>query len=185
MNAGDIEGVQTRLADDVFDHTDSPRKAAGRALGTLVEVITYYLLRSWGLEESISIETPLQEYGNSEITHNVEYTLHGVEERYHINMHNMTRSEAITAHAIKKSMLHSHDVDIGEVRSRSLLTRGILRNSCLLNKEQNARWIANYDREGKVTVSLQHRKPYAVFECKRVGLDAQHGKGPQAIEKSK
>lgn len=185
MNTGEIEGVQTRLANDVFGHTDSPRKAAGRALGTLVEVVTYYLLRSWGLEESISIETPLQEYGNSEITHNVEYTLHGVEKRYNINMHDMTRSEAITARAIKKSMLHSHDVDVGEVRSNSLLTGGILRNSCLLNKKQNARWIANYDRKGKVTVSLQRTKPYAAFECKRVGLDAQHGKGPQAIEKAK
>lgn len=147
--------------------------------------MTYYLLRSWSLEEAVSIEAPLQEYGNPRITHNVEYALHAVEKRRIINMANLDPREAITASAIKKAMLRVHDLNIGNVRTNALLSRGILRNSCLLNKERDARWIANYDREGNVTVSLQRPEPYAIFECKRVGLDAHHGKGPQAIEKAK
>lgn len=177
--------MQARLARDVFAHTKSPRKAAGRALGTLVEVMTYYLLRSWGLGDSIAIETSLQEYGNPEISHNVEYALHGVEKKYRISVPELPAREAITASTIKKRMLSLHGIDTGDARANALLSGGVLRNSCLLNREGGARWVANYDRKGRVSVSLQRPEPYAIFECKRVGLDARHGKGPQAIEKAK
>ncbi len=39
-----IDQLQKMLANEVFSHTKDAKKAAGRALGTLVEVITYYLV---------------------------------------------------------------------------------------------------------------------------------------------
>src|SRR5437867_10766479 len=73
-----IDQLQKALAETIFGHTDDRKKAAGRALGTLVEVITFYLLKQWGLGKSIAIERGLAEYNNPEITHNVEYSLHPV-----------------------------------------------------------------------------------------------------------
>jgi hypothetical protein len=54
------------------------KKAAGRALGTFIEIINFYLLKTWDLEQSTSIERGLSEYGNPEIRHNVEYSLHPI-----------------------------------------------------------------------------------------------------------
>ena len=180
-----MEGVRERLARGVFSHTDSPRKAAGRALGTLVEIATYCLLRSWGLRESISIELPLEEYANPEITHNVEYALHGVERTYAVTVPNTPNHGPITTGAIKKAMQQIHGVDTGETKSGALLSKNMTRNSCHLSKNRDARWIANYDRGGEAAVSMQSSRPYAIVECKRVGQDAHRGKGPRAIEKAK
>lgn len=54
------------------------KKAAGRALGTMIEIITYYLINHWRLTLNTSIERGLAEYGNPEITHNVEFSLHPI-----------------------------------------------------------------------------------------------------------
>ena len=71
-----IDSLQKVLSEQVFFHTKDAKKAAGRALGTMIEIISYYLLNEWGLNDSISIERGLPEYGNPSITHNVEFTLH-------------------------------------------------------------------------------------------------------------
>ncbi len=41
-----VDKLQRVLAEEVFNHTKDPKKASGRALGTLVEIITYYLLKT-------------------------------------------------------------------------------------------------------------------------------------------
>lgn len=56
-----IDALQNSLSRDVFFRATDRKKAAGRALGTLVEVITYYLLRAWGFRNSIAIERRLEE----------------------------------------------------------------------------------------------------------------------------
>ena len=78
MSYRSIDTLQKALSEKVFAHTKDSKKAAGRALGTLIEIITYYLLKEWGLSDHISIERKLAEYGNSSITHNVEFTLHPI-----------------------------------------------------------------------------------------------------------
>jgi len=57
------------LQKNVFSYTKDPKKAAGRALGTIVEIITYYPLKTWELNDNISIERRLEEYGNPAISH--------------------------------------------------------------------------------------------------------------------
>ena len=78
MTYKSIDAVQEELATEFFARTADAKKASGRALGTFVEIITYYLLKQWGLQSALSIETRLPEYGNNELTHNVEFTLHKV-----------------------------------------------------------------------------------------------------------
>src|SRR5689334_5355858 len=78
MAYASVDQLQKVLVDKVFHYAKDSKKAAGRALGTLVEVITFYLLKSWGFEHSIAIERALAEFGNPDITHNVEYSLHPI-----------------------------------------------------------------------------------------------------------
>lgn len=41
-----VDKLQKLLADEVFHYTLDKKKAAGRALGTFIEIITYYLLKN-------------------------------------------------------------------------------------------------------------------------------------------
>ena len=74
MSYQSVDQLQKVLTQKVFHYAKDSKKAAGRALGTLVEIMTFYALKSWGLEHSIAIERPLPEFANDEITHNVEYS---------------------------------------------------------------------------------------------------------------
>ena len=71
-----VDTLQRALTRDVFHYAKDAKKAAGRALGTLVEIITFYLIKHWGYEENTAIERRLPEYANPDITHNVEFSLH-------------------------------------------------------------------------------------------------------------
>lgn len=79
-----VDELQKVLADTAFQYAADRKKASGRALGTLVEIITFYLLRSWKFRDNIVIEKALPEFGNPSITHNVEFSLHGIRRRERI-----------------------------------------------------------------------------------------------------
>lgn len=53
MGYDSVDKLQNLLASEVFHYTNDRKKAAGRALGTFVELITYYLIRNWGLTGGI------------------------------------------------------------------------------------------------------------------------------------
>ena len=183
-----VDKLQKVLADDVFKHTKDPKKAAGRALGTLVEIITYYLLKTWGLNNQISIERRLEEYGNPDITHNVEYSLHPIVRNSTVTVNKSDKS--ISANTILQA-LESTQFDLsGLVRkSNHLLSNGILRNACTIATSSNSFLLASIksDKGTKLELNVyeQSRKPYAIFECKRVGVEEGMSKGPQTIEKAK
>jgi hypothetical protein len=184
-----VNELQNALADEVFRHTQDKKKAAGRALGTLVEIITFYLLKEWGLGRSIAIERGLQEYKNPDITHNVEYSLHPV---MFVEKMKVSREEApITPAKIAKffgpELAHLHDY---EKKGHALLSStGILRNSCVLGEQDDVVLVGLVDVLNGKTLELdlvgQYRLPYAIFECKRVGVEEGQKKGPQTIEKAK
>ena len=71
MSYESVDKLQRLLANDVFSYTNDKKKAAGRALGTFLEIITYYLIKTWRLEHFAAIEKPLPEFANADITHNV------------------------------------------------------------------------------------------------------------------
>jgi hypothetical protein len=183
-----IDKLQKVLADEVFKHTKDPKKAAGRALGTLVEIITYYLLKTWGLNNQISIERRLAEYGNSDITHNVEYSLHPIVRSSFLTIDKSEKS--ITSNIILKA-LQATDFDLSgfERKNNQLLSNGILRNACTIATSENSFLLCSIKSDEGNSLELhiyeQSRKPYAMFECKRVGVEEGMTKGPQTIEKAK
>jgi hypothetical protein len=182
-----VDKLQRLLADEVFKHTKDPKKAAGRALGTLVEIITYYLLKTWGLNNQISIERGLEEYGNPEITHNVEYSLHPIIWQSVIRIEN---GKSLTANVILKA-LEKEGIDLSkfERKTNNLLKDGILRNACTIAVSETSFLLCSIKTITKDFLELhvfeQHKKPFTMFECKRVGVEEGMSKGPQTIEKAK
>lgn len=184
MSYKSIDSLQKVLAERVFSHTKDSKKAAGRAIGTMIETITYYLLREWGISRSISIERGLPEYGNSEITHNVEFSLHPIVTETQIRM---PVCYPVTAKAIMKNL----EVDDNfRLKNYTLLSKEqILKNACVLAETNSHILLADVDHISSdhvlVNITEQLTKPYAMLECKRVGVEEGCKKGPQTIEKAK
>ena len=70
-----------------------------------------------------------------------------------------------------------------------LSKNGILRNCCTVAETSTGPIVAHLDRITSDNVSITfchlHHQPYAIFECKRVGVEEGMRKGPQTIEKAK
>ncbi|MBR4188283.1 MAG: hypothetical protein IKQ85_07440 [Bacteroidaceae bacterium] len=184
MSYQSIDTLQNVLGETVFMHTKDAKKAAGRCLGTLIEIITFHLLKEWGMQDAVSIERALPEYGNPDITHNVEFTLHPVvqtETRPHPN------NIKFSAKNIAKDFGLS---DKCYIKGHDLLDKdGTIRNACTIAESERYIYHAELYSLGneystiQMNVQLQH--PYAMFECKRVGVEEGMKKGPQTIEKAK
>jgi hypothetical protein len=187
MSYQSVDQLQKILTEQVFHYAKDSKKAAGRALGTLVEIITFYALKSWGLERNIAIERPLPEFANDDITHNVEYSLHPSsllkEVKFNRNMLPLTSKKI----ARNCSTL---GIKAESIKSNSLLSNNlILRNSCTIC-DNGDNFINVYLNEfgnsgGHYSVISLQRRPFAIFECKRVGVEEGMKKGPQTIEKAK
>lgn len=184
MSYTSIDTLQKALGESVFSHTKDSKKAAGRALGTLVEIISFYLLKEWGLIDYISIERGLQEYGNPSITHNVEFTLHPLISKKYIPANT---SLPITATKI----LHGICLDSTyTIKKNTLIDKdATIKNACVIAESPSHIMLASINdfpiEEAKIQVYIQHQKPFAMFECKRVGVEEGARKGPQTIEKAK
>lgn len=184
-----VDQLQKVLTQEVFHYAKDAKKAAGRALGTLVEIITFYALKSWGFEHNIAIERPLPEFANDEITHNVEYSLHPSIRSAVIPF--ARNSLPLTSKKIlKNSVLAELGVPKDAVRTNALLSKNlILRNSCTVGETAGgfvSVYLDNFtNSQGEYAVVLLRKRPFAIFECKRVGVEEGMKKGPQTIEKAK
>jgi len=183
-----IDKLQKALVKNVFHYARDSKKAAGRALGTIVEIITYYLIKTWGLNNQISIERGLEEYGNPDITHNVEFSLHPIVRSSFLTIDKTDKS--ITANKILKALEEQkYDLKGFEIKPNQLLNNGVLRNACTIAASKNSFLLCSIkaDKGEKFELHIyeQSRKPYSVFECKRVGVEEGISKGPQTIEKAK
>ena len=183
-----VDKLQNALGERVFHYTQDKKKAAGRALGTMIEIITYYLLKTWGFNNSTSIERGLVEYGNDEISHNVEYSLHPIINEYEVTIPNDGNS--ITSTKILKALKKKIDISKFEKKTNNLLDKhNILRNACSIAESEDTFLLASFKSIGQENRELyifeQLQKSYAMFECKRVGVEEGTSKGPQTIEKAK
>ena len=188
MSYASVDALQKTLSEKVFHYATDRKKAAGRALGTLVEIITFYTLRSWGFRDSVAIERPLQEYGNPEITHNVEYSIHPIIEQRKLRL--TDAKLPLSASKIRKVIWSAdREQDDGDRTNQLLTSAGILRNSCTVAESDVGPYVVHLDSwngsVAEVSLSLLHRHPFAIFECKRVGVEEGMKKGPQTIEKAK
>src|SRR5579859_2803331 len=144
MAYASVDQLQKVLAEKVFHYAKDSKKAAGRALGTLVEIITFYMLKSWGFEHSIAIERPLAEYGNPDITHNVEYSLHPILRQQHLVL---SHRLPINTTRILEGIDQRGFPLVGLTKSdRVLLTSGgVLRNSCVVANDGVSQLVATLD----------------------------------------
>ena len=174
-----IDELQKTLGGTVFKHTKDAKKAAGRALGTMIEIITYYLINHWHLTLNTSIERGLAEYGNPEITHNVEFSLHPILKTQSIDIDNERKN--ITAQYILSKLELPADFTI---KKNTLLdTNDTHKNACVIaeSDEQIVLAFIHKITPKKITLNIvwQSQAPYAMFECKRVGVEKGNKKGPQ------
>jgi hypothetical protein len=130
MSYPSVDALQRTLADTVFKYATDKKKAAGRALGTLVEIITFYTLKSWGFRNNIAIERPLSEYANAGISHNVEYSLHPLIAKTALPLENYDLP--LTSSKLRRELFKTNAApEKLVVKTASILSRdGILRNAC-------------------------------------------------------
>ena len=189
MSYQSVDALQKVLVEKVFHYAEDRKKAAGRALGTLVEIITYYALKGWGFRENVAIERPLSEYKNPAITHNVEFSLHPILRQQIVPLQEF--SLPLTTAKLRGSLekLEFDHADLVAKAAQVLSNQGVLRNACAFGESANAFCIASVDEmKGNhfaLTVSVLSQHPFAIFECKRVGVEEGMKKGPQSIEKAK
>lgn len=181
-----VDKLQNMLAAEVFGHCVDKKKASGRALGTLVEIVTFYTLCAWDLRDATAIERPAPEFANAEITHNVEFSVHPV-----------VRTKCVEIKPLhlpltsKKLLKIAGELPKGtSLRDEQLLSsRNVMRNSAVVAEHSGGFTTAHIngtDADG-CTVALTDllTAPFAIFECKRVGVEEGMRKGPQTIEKAK
>jgi hypothetical protein len=190
MSYPSVDALQRVLVESVFHYAQDRKKAAGRALGTLVEIITYYALKGWGFRENVAIERPLPEFGNPGITHNVEFSLHPVIRQQSIPLRTYTLP--LTTAKLRRVLDDEGFVhgDLAVKPAQVLSKDGVLRNACTFGESSTAFCIASLDEstaagQHRITVSVLGKHPFAIFECKRVGIEEGMKKGPQTIEKAK
>ena len=182
-----VDALQRALTKNVFHYAKDAKKAAGRALGTLVEIITFYLIKSWGYEKHLAIERRLPEYANPAITHNVEFSLHPSKEIASVKV--SKGDLPLTPKKIAK-LIGGVDWNVGDSKSNQLLSsHEILRNACTLYEDESKVIIVYLGKSIRNTYRVAINKlaphPFAVIECKRVGVEEGVKKGPQTIEKAK
>jgi hypothetical protein len=127
-----VDKLQNALGEEVFHYTQDKKKAAG-----MVEIISYYLLKTWGFNNSTSIERGLVEYGNADISHNVEYSLHPIIGEYEVKVKNDGNS--ITANKILKALKDQINISKFDKKTNNLLDKhNILRNACTIGESEDS-----------------------------------------------
>lgn len=184
MSYESIDNLQRSLSATVFQHTKDAKKAAGRALGTIVEIITYYILKEWGFTDQILIERPLPEYGNVSISHNVEFSFHPIFSKQ--TLKDIDERPLTSARLLRYA---GGVIPAGSKRKNNKLISkdALLRNACVIAEDNQFVYMASLDEKinSMVNISCLHIKPFAMVECKRVGVEDGCKKGPQTIEKAK
>lgn len=188
MSYESIDVLQNILATEVFNYTRDSKKAAGRALGTFVEIITFHLLEAWGFGRQTAIERRIPEYANPQLTHNVEFTLHPKRNAVRIELDDSALP--FTAKKIYRSMGQPSWNREGIKDNKQLLsTAGVLRNACTIYEYGDELALAHLGQmngdKWDVLVDELFVQPFAMFECKRVGVEEGTSRGPQTIEKAK
>ncbi len=181
-----VDRLQTMLADEVFVYAKDRKKAAGRALGTFVEIVTFYALSAWSLRDHVVIERSIPEFANPEITHNVEFSLHPIAASADVAL------KPLDLPVTARKVLRNAEGFTSGFRARPgvlVSKRGIMRNSAVVAVRDGGLMtahVAAMDEEGcVVTLADLAERPFAIFECKRVGVEEGMRKGPQSIEKAK
>jgi hypothetical protein len=195
MSYPSIDALQKALGAKFFHNRQDVKKAAGRAMGTIVELITFYIVRQWGFLPHLTIEKGLAEFANDSITHNVEFGLHAVQQSAKLPL---VAKPPISASSLLKAIAQgggkAASIGVGfavaSAKATQLLSKdGLLRNACTLAAANDELLVANLDPSSRdewvINLCRLSAKPFAMVECKRVGVEDGAKKGPTTIEKAK
>ncbi len=181
-----VDKLQNMLAEEVFAYAKDRKKASGRALGTLVEIVTFYTLCAWRLRDHIAIETSVPEFAHPEIAHNVEFSLHPIASTRSVLL------EPLHLPVTSRKLLRGAGpipATLAERQETLVSTRRVMRNAAIVAQREGGFVTAHLlemDAEGcAVALTDLFAEPFAIFECKRVGVEEGMTKGPQTIEKAK
>ncbi|MHB8796582.1 MAG: hypothetical protein ACYC90_14150, partial [Candidatus Nanopelagicales bacterium] len=131
----------------------------------------------------LAVERGIREYGNKDIRHNVEFTLHVPSSILRAEVPDLGSS--LTARRIIK-LFPGEFVGANLRPSNALVRSGIVRHGCTVADSEGSFWNAYIEGEPpELCVSRLIEEPFAMFECKRVGIEEGQKKGPQTIEKAK
>jgi hypothetical protein len=182
-----VDALQKALGQQIFSNRTDVKKAAGRALGTIVELITFYMIKQWGFLDGLSIERGLAEFANEKITHNVEFGIHKclTKNTKEIIFENIRLP--LTTAKLRKAFEISKDV---KIKSNTLLSSDlVLRNACVIGESPDKLYVAHLEDysviKSTISLSIIDINPFAMIECKRVGVEDGAKKGPTTIEKAK
>lgn len=181
-----VDKLQNTLASQVFTYCKDVKKASGRALGTLVELITFYTLCAWGLRDQVAIERGVPEFANDDIRHNVEFSLHPI-----VTSRSLT-IKPLHLPVTSAKIMRALDPPLKDVQTRSeelVGTKRVMRNAAVIGERDNSFLTAHLvemDANGcAIALTELFDEPFAIFECKRVGVEEGMRKGPTTIEKAK
>jgi hypothetical protein len=183
MSYASIDELQKALSSNVFGDRTDTKKAAGRALGTILELISYYLIDAWDFSNVTSIELRVPEYGNPAITHNVEFALHPLKSYEDISLTNINLP--ITSSKIFKTSRFQKLPEEFRKNTQLMSTRGVVRNAAVIYNGPKDLILGTYKNPDLATLTHLDPVPYAIVECKRVGVEDGAKKGPTTIEKAK
>lgn len=181
-----VDKLQNMLATEVFGYAADKKKASGRALGTLIEIVTFYTLCAWGMRDATAIERPAPEFANPEITHNVEFSVHPI-----VGTKSVTINPLQLPLTSKKLLKLAGELPTGtSARDEQVLSStNVMRNSAVVAEHAGGFTTAHIHaaKPDSCTVALTDllEAPFAIVECKRVGVEEGMRKGPQTIEKAK
>lgn len=188
-----VDEVQRELEKSIFVERRDAFKATGRALGTIQEIIVYFLFEVYNIGERLFLEYPLPEYGRPDIVHNVEFSIHPLVSIEPIEYSGRVNKNIQFPKELKKNFkeqikkIKTSVTLIEKNREFDRETRII--NPCFIRNINE--WTydkifkAGYveDTSGLFITNLS--KPISFIECKRVGLETGTTTGPQTIEKAK
>jgi len=186
MSYPSVDKLQNLLANEVFTYAEGQKKASGRALGTLVEIVTFYTLCAWGLRDHVAIERSVPEFANDDIRHNVEFSLHPILARRPLTI------KPLKLPVTSAKVLSAIEPPLTGMTPRQetlVSTKGVMRNSAIVAERPGqfltAHLLGMNAKECDIALTELLEQPFAIFECKRVGVEEGMKKGPQTIEKAK
>ena len=169
MSFESIDALQRTLADTVFDYAADRKKAAGRALGTLVEIVTFYTLRAWNLSDNIVIERKVPEFANPDISHNVEFSLHPIRARHKVDVTPL--SLPLTAAKIKRHLPFLNEETVKPIQVLS--KNAVKRNAAVLIERESGPVVANIatlnESRCGLTICELSTDPFAILSASEWG----------------
>ncbi len=129
-------------------------------------------MRAWELRDHIVIERSVPEYANPQVVHNVEFSLHPIRHSHHLSV--STERLPVTPAKIARELPQLPD---GARKTHQLLsTEGVQRNACVIGEGAAGPIVTHVDDLGEISCDLTvcelFAEPFAIFECKRVGVVA-------------